>query len=41
LDWQAKEEKKRFFEVVKGLRKGKKESQSSITVLRRLRGYER
>jgi len=41
LDWQAKEEKKRFLEVVKGLRKGKKESQSSITVLRRLRGYER
>lgn len=39
LDWQAKEEKKRFLEVVKGLRKGKKESQSSITVLRQLRGY--
>ena len=40
LDWQAKEERKRFLEVVKGLRKGrKKESQSSITVLRQLRGY--
>ena len=39
LDWQAKEEKKRFLEVVKELRKGKKESQSSITVLRQLRGY--
>jgi PHD/YefM family antitoxin component YafN of YafNO toxin-antitoxin module len=39
LDWQAKEEKKRFLEVVKRLRKGKKESLSSITVLRQLRGY--
>ena len=39
LDWQAKEEKKRFLEVVKGLRKGKKESPSSITALRQLRGY--
>jgi len=39
LDLQAKEEKKRFLEVVKRLRKGKKESLSSITVLRQLRGY--
>jgi PHD/YefM family antitoxin component YafN of YafNO toxin-antitoxin module len=39
LDWQAKEEKKRFLEVVKRLRKGKKESLSSMTVLRQLRGY--
>ena len=39
LDWQTKEEKKRFLEVVKGLRKGKKESPGSITVLRQLRGY--
>jgi len=39
LDWQAKEEKKRFLEVVKRLRKGKKESPGSITVLRQLRGY--
>jgi PHD/YefM family antitoxin component YafN of YafNO toxin-antitoxin module len=39
LDWQAKEEKKRFLEVVKRLRKGKKESLSSITILRQLRGY--
>ncbi len=39
LDWQAKEEKKRFLEVVKRLRKGKKENLSSITVLRQLRGY--
>ena len=39
LDWHTKEEKKRFLEVVKGLRKRKKESQSIITVLRQLRGY--
>ncbi len=39
LDWQAHENKKRFLEVVKRLRKGKKESLSSITVLRQLRGY--
>ena len=39
LDWQAKEEKKRFLKSVKGLRKGKKGSPSSITVLRQLRGY--
>jgi PHD/YefM family antitoxin component YafN of YafNO toxin-antitoxin module len=39
LDWQAKEEKKRFLEVVKRLRKGKKESLSSSTVLHQLRGY--
>ena len=39
LDWHAEEEKKRFLDVIKGLRKGKKESPSSITVLRQLRGY--
>ncbi len=39
LDWQAHENKKRFLEVVKRLRKGKKENLSSITVLRQLRGY--
>jgi len=39
LDWQAEEEKKRLLEGIKRLRKGKKESLSSITVLRRLRGY--
>ena len=39
LDWQAKEEKKRFLKSVKGLRKGRKDSTSSITLLRRLRGY--
>ena len=39
LDWQVKEEKKRFLESIKRLRKGKKESTSSVTVLRQLRGY--
>jgi len=39
LDWQAKEEKKRFLEVVKRLRKGRKEKVSSLSVLRQLRGY--
>jgi PHD/YefM family antitoxin component YafN of YafNO toxin-antitoxin module len=39
LDWQAQEEKKRLLEEVKGLRKEKKGSMSSMTVLRRLRGY--
>jgi len=39
LDWQAHENKKRFLEVIKRFRKGKKENLSSITVLRQLRGY--
>jgi PHD/YefM family antitoxin component YafN of YafNO toxin-antitoxin module len=39
LDWQAKEEKKRLLEGVKRLRMRKKESLSSMTVLRQLRGY--
>ena len=39
LDWQAKEEKKRLLEGVKRLRRRKKESLSSMTVLRQLRGY--
>jgi len=39
LDWQTKEEKKRLLEGVKSLRKEKKGSLSSITVLRQLRGY--
>lgn len=38
VDWQAKEEKNRFLEVVKRLRKRNKESLSSITALRQLRG---
>lgn len=39
LDWQAKDEKNRFLDTVKRLRKRKKEKLSSLTVLRRLRGY--
>jgi len=39
LDWQAEEQKKRFLETVKLLRKGKKGKRSSLNVLRRLRGY--
>jgi len=39
LDWQAKEEKKRLLDSIKSLRKGRKESLSSVTVLRQLRGY--
>ena len=32
LDWQTKEEKKRFLKSVKGLRKGGKGSTGSITI---------
>lgn len=41
LDWQAKEEKKRFLEDIRHLRKRKRGNLSSVTVLRQLRGYER
>jgi len=40
LDWQAKEDKMRFLNGVKRLRKGRKGTLSSLTVLRQLRGYE-
>ena len=40
LDWQAKEEKMRFLNGVKRLKKGRKGILSSLTVLRQLRGYE-
>jgi len=40
LDWRVKEEKERLLDAVKGLRKGKKEKLSSLTVLRQLRGYQ-
>ena len=40
LDWQAKEERERLLEGVKRLRRRKKESLSSMTVLRQLRGYK-
>ncbi len=39
LDWQAKDEKNRFLDTVKRLRKRRKEKLSSLTVLRQLRGY--
>jgi prevent-host-death family protein len=39
LDWQAREEKRRFLDFVRGLRKGRKEKVSSLSVLRQLRGY--
>jgi len=39
LDWKAEEERKRLLEGIKSLRKGKMGSMSSMTVLRRLRGY--
>ncbi len=40
LDWQAKEEKKRFLENFNNLRRGKRGKLSSLTVLRKLRGYK-
>jgi len=39
LDWQAHEEKRRFLDLVRRLRKGRKEKVSSLSVLRQLRGY--
>ena len=40
LDWQAQEEKARFLEMLRSLKKKKKENIDSMTALRRLRGYE-
>jgi antitoxin (DNA-binding transcriptional repressor) of toxin-antitoxin stability system len=40
LDWQAKEEKMRFLNGVKRLRKGRKGTLNSLTVLRQIRGYQ-
>jgi PHD/YefM family antitoxin component YafN of YafNO toxin-antitoxin module len=40
LDWKVKEEKERLFNSLKRLRKNRKENTDSLTVLRRLRGYE-
>ena len=39
LDWQVKEEKMRFLNDVKGLKRGRKGTLNSLTVLRQLRGY--
>jgi PHD/YefM family antitoxin component YafN of YafNO toxin-antitoxin module len=41
LDWQVKEDKKRFLDAVKRLRKRKQGNLNSIQILRQLRGYER
>ena len=40
LDVKAREEKERLLQQFKALRKRKKESASSLEVLRKLRGYE-
>ncbi len=39
LDRQVEEERKKFIKTVKGLRKGKKSQDDSLSVLRQLRGY--
>ena len=40
LDWQAKQEKQRFIETVRSLKRKKDGTDSSTEVLRRLRGYQ-
>ena len=40
LDWQAEEQRKRFLNNVAQLKKKKKSSLDSLTVLRQLRGYD-
>ena len=39
LDRQVEEERRKFIKTVKGLRKGKKSQDDSLSVLRQLRGY--
>jgi PHD/YefM family antitoxin component YafN of YafNO toxin-antitoxin module len=41
LDWQAEDEKKRFLDGIKSLKKNKEGNLDSIEALRRLRGYEK
>jgi len=41
LDWQVSEEKKQFLENIKRLRKKRQGRESSLAVLRRLRGYDK
>ncbi len=41
LDVKAEEEKRKFLETVRSLRKRKRGKRSSLEVLRSLRGYER
>ena len=40
LDWQAEEQRKRFLNDVAQLKKKKKSRLDSLTVLRKLRGYD-
>ena len=40
LDRQVEEERKKFIKTVKELRKDKKSKESSLSVLRQLRGYQ-
>ena len=40
LDWQAEEQRKRFLNNVAQLKKKKKTRLDSLTVLRKLRGYD-
>ena len=40
LDWQAKEEKQRFLQSVKQMRRKGTGTTDSLTLLRRIRGYE-
>ena len=41
LDWQTKDEKTRFLDAVKRLRKRKRGTLNSLSILRQLRGYEK
>ena len=41
LDWQIKEEREQFLENIKRLRKKRHGKESSLEVLRRLRGYDK
>jgi PHD/YefM family antitoxin component YafN of YafNO toxin-antitoxin module len=40
LDWQAKEQKERFLKTVNSLKKKGRGGQSSLKILRSLRGYK-
>ena len=41
LDWQVNDERKQFLENIKLLRKKRQGTESSLVVLRRLRGYDK
>jgi len=40
LDWQTKEERKKFLKNFKSLKRGKRGRLSSLSILRQLRGYK-